>query len=94
MIRTRHGPKPGCHEVKAHAEAFSMLEAKVMTHFSLEAVAEAKRPKAGYCYSAKHAKAFVNHENEVFENHEAKAESMLSIFWEAKALIPKKPAHV
>ena len=38
----RHGPKPGCHE----AEAFSMLEAEALTHFSLEAEAEIEEAKA------------------------------------------------
>ncbi len=34
---SRHGPKPGCQE----AEAFSILEAEALTHFKLEAEAEA-----------------------------------------------------
>ncbi len=46
-VHDRHGPKPGRHE------AFSMLEAQALTHFSLEAQAlvTKPKPKPGYLYS-------------------------------------------
>ncbi len=70
---SRHGPKPGRHE----AEAFSILEAEAFTDFILEAEALATKLKPAYLYSTKRlvckVEALVNHEAEVFENHEAEA---------------------
>ncbi len=62
LLRTRHGPKPGCQEAKA----FSILEAEVLTLFKLEAEAKAE--------ALVHHVA----DAEAFENHEAEAEARLS----------------
>ncbi len=78
--KVRHGPSPGCQE--AEAEAFSILEAKALTLFKLEAKAEAEalvtKPKPGYLYTTHHStctrlvakwKLLVNNKAEAFAKH-------------------------
>ncbi len=72
------------HEAKA--EVVLILQAEALTHFSLEAEALVNKLKPGYLNSTNvswiriqhlESEALLNHEVEVFENHEAKAEARL-----------------